>query len=107
MFGTVKLTKNANKSTFIYNGPGIAFDISNGFARNYVIFDVDSSSPVHTDNCNNNGLGEGPNDYTNNNADTVETEFGTNFTKAKTKFFESVHPKGDESYLHVNKTRDF
>ena len=43
LFGTVKLTKNADKSKFTYNGRGLEFDgkgswsFSNGFARNVTI----------------------------------------------------------------------
>ena len=56
LFGTVKLTRNADKSKFNYNGPGIAFDAKgvwsygNDFARNAVILGVDNTSSSHTDN---------------------------------------------------------
>ena len=68
LFDAVKLTRNANKSKFIYNGPGTAFDgkdfwsFDNKTARNVIIFGVDNSSSPHIDNPKNNFLvlGEGP-----------------------------------------------
>ena len=68
MFGTVKLTRKADKSKFTYNGQGIAFDgtffcsFYIDFARSVVIFGVDDSSSSHTDNRKNNFLvlNEGP-----------------------------------------------
>ena len=56
LFGTVKLTRNADKSKFTFNGRGIAFDgngmwsFANYFVRNVVIFGVDNTSSSHTDN---------------------------------------------------------
>ena len=50
LFGTIKLTRNADKSKFTYNGRGIAFDgkgywsFDNDTARNVIIFGVDNSS---------------------------------------------------------------
>ena len=46
LFGTVKSTRNADKSKFVFNGAGITFDgkntlsYGNGFARKVVIFRV-------------------------------------------------------------------
>ena len=68
LFGTVKLTRNAGKNKFTYNGRGIAFD-GKGFwsfdkdnVRNVIIFGVDNSSLPHIDNPKNNFLvlDEGP-----------------------------------------------
>ena len=53
LFGTVKLTRNADKSKFTYNGRDILFDgegswiFDNDFARNVEIFGVDNRSPSH------------------------------------------------------------
>ena len=68
MLGTVKLTRNADKSKFTYNGQGIAFDgkdywiFDNYIARNIAIFGVGNSSSSHIDNPKHNFLvlGEGP-----------------------------------------------
>ena len=67
LFGTVKLTRNADKSKSIENSQGIAFDgenswsFVNDFCRNVVIFGANNSSSSHTDNRKNNFLREGPN----------------------------------------------
>ena len=49
LFGTVKLTRNAIKNNFFYNGQEMAFDrvsernFANDFAWNVTIFHVDNS----------------------------------------------------------------
>ena len=78
LFGTVKLTKNADKSKFTYNGRGIEFDgkgswsFSNGFARNVTIFFVNNTSSSHMDIQKSNFLivSEGPTEGI--NVDTAE-----------------------------------
>ena len=67
VFGAASIVKNINKEKWVYSGYGIAFDgaglwnFGNDFARNVVIFGVDSSSSSHADNRKNNFLllGEG------------------------------------------------
>ena len=60
MFGTIKLVRNTIKSKCTDNGQEISFDgvvlwsFGNHFARNVVIFGVDSSSSSHPDNHKNN-----------------------------------------------------
>ena len=63
-----------------------------------MIFGIDNSSSIHTDNCRNDFfvLGEEKTEYINDSVGTVETKFIIKFTKANAKFF--------FSYLHVNKT---
>ena len=62
LFGTVKLTRNADKSEFTYNGQGLAFDgedfwsFDNDTARKVIIFGVDNRSSSHIDNSKNNLL---------------------------------------------------
>ena len=95
MFGTVKLTRNADKSKFTYNGQGIAFDgkgywiFDNYTARNIAIFGVDNSSSSHIDNPKHNFsvLDEGP----------TEKKLSIKFSKSNTKFCLSLHYNGDES----------
>ena len=80
LFGTVKLTRKADKSKFTYNGRGIEFDgrgywsSDNDTARNVVIFGVDNSSSSHIDNPKNNflALGEGPTRDINGSVGTAE-----------------------------------
>ena len=55
LFGTVKLTRNADESKFCYNGWRIAFEgkqcwsFHDDTTRNVVIFGVDNSSSCHID----------------------------------------------------------
>ena len=57
LFGTVKLTKNADFDKYKYSGYGIGFEAQrnlslshgSGFGKN-VLFDADMSSSVQTDN---------------------------------------------------------
>ena len=103
LFGTVKLTKNADKSKFTYNGRGIAFDgkgswsFSNGFARNVTTFVVDNTSSSHTDIQKSNFLivSEGI------NIGTAEKNLAL---KKKTKFSLSLHYSGYENCIYVHKT---
>ena len=62
------VVNNSDKSKYVYNGYGIAFDgdgswsFGNDFARNSVFFGVNNSSSSHTDHLKNNFLvfSEGP-----------------------------------------------
>ena len=80
LFGTVKLTRKADKSKFTYNGQGIEFDgrgyggSDNDTARNVGIFGVDNSSSSHIDNPKNNflALGEEPTRGINGSVGTAE-----------------------------------
>ena len=57
LFGSVKLTKNANPDKYCYSGYSIGFDArgsfslagGGGFAKNAIIFGADISSSVHSD----------------------------------------------------------
>ena len=56
LFGAVSLNKNNDIDKYKHFGYGIRFDrkeefsFGNGFGRNFIIFGVDMSSSVHTDN---------------------------------------------------------
>ena len=100
MFGTVKLTKNADVSKYKYSGYGIGFDgkgafshPSGGFGNNAIIFGVDMSSSVHVDNKKNDILilGEGPTQGLEGTTLTAEKMYLINFTAAKKKFCLSLH----------------
>ena len=100
LFGAVKLSRNAIKRKFIYNGYRIGFDwgaswsFSNDFHRNGVIFGVDNSSSKHSENFKNNilTLSEGPSDDTNDSVGKLGKKF----------FVLSLHCSKDKSYLCVN-----
>ena len=68
LFGSVKLTKNADPNKYQYNGYGLGFDSRTIFSipnfdwgKNVIIFGVDMSSSVHANNKKRNilVLGEG------------------------------------------------
>ena len=100
LFGEVKLTRNAIKWKFVYNGSGIPFNetgswsFRNDFDRNNVIFAVDNSSASQTDNQKKkiSVLGEGPEKIV--------------LTLLKKKNYFSLHYSDNESYLYVNKTEN-
>ena len=83
LFGIFKLTRNTIKIKFISNWQGIAFDradswsFGNNFARNVIVFAVDNSSSIHSENCENIFLvfGKGPTDDINGSVGTAETKF--------------------------------
>ena len=59
LFGDVKITKSADPDKYSYSGQGIGFDSRSYFSirnfdwgKNVVIFEVDMSSSVLTDNKN-------------------------------------------------------
>ena len=65
LFGAVTLTKNVDIDAYKYSGYGFGFDrkgefsFGNGFGRNAIIFAVDMSSSVHTDNKNKDNPTQG------------------------------------------------
>ena len=77
-------------------------NINNG--RNVLIFGVDESSVVHSNNKANNiyvmgdGIVQGINDTTL----YAEKIYSQNFTQPNRKFILSLHCNGDDSYLFVN-----
>ena len=85
LFGTVKLTRNLDKSKFT------------------II--VDNSSSPHIDNpIDFLVLGEEPTEGINCSAHSAGKKIGTNSSKTNTKFCLTLHYNGCESYLSVNKT---
>ena len=115
LFGTMKITKNADSSKNNYTGYGLCFDEGDEFghtvkkdnfdrttdARNVIIFGVDMSSSIHATNRANNiyvmgkGLTQGINDTT----IYAEKWFHNNFTELREKFVLSLDYNGDNSYL--------
>ena len=69
-----------------------------------MIFGVDNSSSIHSDNCRNNFLilGEGPTYGINRSFGSPKKRFSIKFTKASSKFCLSLRYNADNSYLFVN-----
>ena len=111
LFGSVKLTKNADIDKYGYFGYGIGFDrqssfsIGNETGKNVIIFGVDMSSSTKIDNRKKDILilGKGPTQGLEHKL-SAEKMYSINFTKKNTKFCLSLHYKGPDSSLLVNGT---
>ena len=115
LFGSVKLTKNADINKYKYFGYGIGFERkgffshpSGGTGRNVIIFGVDMSLSTELDNRKKDILilGKG-------STQRLEYTFGAgkmysiNFTKNNTKFCLSLHYNGANIYLFVTEIIKF
>ena len=111
LFGSVKLTKNADIDKYEYSGYGIGFDrvtsfsIGNETGKNLIIFGVDMSSSTKTDNRKKDILilGKGPTQGLKSTR-SAEKMYSINFTKKNKKFCLRSHYNGANSYLFVNGT---
>ena len=111
MFGATKIVKDNGKEKYVHSGYGIAFDgkgswsFNDEFARNNMIFRVDNNSSSHTDNLKNDFLilVEGDTFGINGSFGAPEKKFNINFSKAKTKFWLSLHYNVDKSYFLICK----
>ena len=111
LFGSVKLTKNADIDNHEYSGYGIGFDrntsfsVGNEICKNVIIFGVDMSPLTKIDNKNKDILilGKGPTQGLESTL-SAEKMYSINFTKKNTKFCLSLHYNGANSYLFVNGT---
>ena len=111
IFGSAKLTKNADFDKYGYSGYGIGFDretsfsIGNEIGKNVIIFGVDMSSSAKIDLRKKDILilGKG---HTQGLEHTLSAEkmYSIHFTKKNTKFCLSLHYNGANSYLFVNGT---
>ena len=114
LFGSVKLTKNADLDKYQYGGYCIGFDsrsefsfTDGSFGKNVSIFGSDISSSVHIDNKGKYILilGEGATQGFDDTALTAEAKYPINFTQSGKRFVLSLHYNGSNSYLFVNTTK--
>ena len=111
LFGSVKLTKNADIDKYGYSGYGIGFDretsfsIGNEIGKNVIIFGVDMTSSARIDNRKKDILilGKGPTQGLEHML-SAEKFYSINFTKKNTQFCLSLHYNGANSCLFVNGT---
>ena len=109
LFGSVKLTKNADIDKYGYFDYGIGFDrqlsfsTGNEISKNVIIFGVDLSSSPKIENSKKDILilGKGPKQGLESTL-SAEKMYSTNFTKKNTKFSLILHYNGANSYLFVN-----
>ena len=111
----MEIPKNADTSKYKYKGYGICFDEGGSFSigninigRNVLIFGVDESYVIHSNNKANNvyvmgdGIVQGINDTTL----YAEKIYSQNFTQPSKKFILSLHYNDDDSYLFVNSKQE-
>ena len=111
LFGSVKITKNADIDKYGYSGYGIGFDRETSFSfgneigKNVIIFAVDMSSSAKIDNRKKDILilGKEPMQGLEHTLST-EKFYSISFTKKITKFCLSLHYNEANSYLFVNGT---
>ena len=109
LFGSVKLTKNADIDIYRYFGYGIGFDrqssfsIGNKTGKNVIIFGVGMSSSIKIDNRKKDILilGKGPTQGIESTL-SAEKMYSINFTKKILNFCLVLHYNGANSYLFVN-----
>ena len=88
------MVKNSDKEKYVYSGYGIALDgkvelnFGNDLAKNIIIFVIDNSSSVHTDNLKSDflNLGEGLTFGIKEDLVHQKGKIDIDFSKAKTKF---------------------
>ena len=111
LFGSVKLTKNADSGKYKYSGYSIGFDYLLEFSftdgsmgKNLIIFGVDLSSSVHIDNKNKYILitGEGPTQGLDDTTLAAEAKYPINFTLPSKRFVLNLHYNGSNIFLFMN-----
>ena len=105
MFGSIKLTKNADPDKHSYSGYGIGFDVCGYFSlpdcnagKNVIIFGADMSSSVHIDNKGKHILilGKGT---------TAEIQYPIKFIRPSIKLCLSQYYNGSNGFLFANATK--
>ena len=112
-FGTVKLTKDVDPEKYRYSGYIIGFvarsycPINSKWCKNLIIFCVDNSFSVHTDNTKDYilVLGEGLKDGLDNTTITVEAKYPVNITKNRKNICLGLHYNAVNNFLNANDVR--
>ena len=114
LFGSEKLTKNADPDKYKYSGYGIGFDSRSQFSfvggsmgKNVIVFGADMSSFVHVDNNEKDILilGEGPTLGSDVTTLTGEAKYPITFTPSNRRLLLSLHYNGSDSFLFVDATK--
>ena len=114
LFGSVKLTKNADPDNYKCSSYDIGFDSPSEFlftdgsmGSSVIIFGADMSLFVHIDNKNKDILilGEGPTQRLDDTTLTAEAKYPINFAQPNKRFVLSLHYNGINSFLFVNATK--
>ena len=114
LFGSVKLTKNADPDKYKNSGYSIGFDsrleflfTDGSMERNVIILGDDTNSSVHVDDKNKCILilGEGPTQGLDDTTLTVEPKYPINFKKPNQRSVLSLHNNGINNFVFVNATK--
>ena len=113
LFGSVKLTKNADLDKYKYTGYGIGFDSRSEFlftdgsyGKIVTIFGADMTSSVHVDNKGKDILILGEGRYHLDDITlTAEAKYPINFTQSGKRFVISLHSNRSNSLFFVNATK--
>ena len=113
LFGSVKLTKNADPDKYKNSGYSIGFDsrleflfTDGSMERNVIILGDDTNSSVHVDDKNKCILilGEGPTQGLDDTTLTAEPKYPINFKKPNKRSVLSLHNNGINNFLFINAT---
>ena len=111
LFGSVRLTKNADLDKYKYSDYGIGFGSRSEFSfsdesvgKNVISFGVDMNSSVHIDNKDKDILilVERPTQGLDDTTLTTEAKYPINFTQSRKRFALSLQYNGSNSFLFVN-----
>ena len=114
LFGSVKLTKNADLDKYKYSSYSRGFNSRSEFlftgesmGKNVIIFGADTSSSVHIDNKGKDILilGEEPIQGLDDTTLTAEAIYPISFTQSNKRFVLSLHYNGSNSFVYVNATK--
>ena len=114
LFGSVKLTRNADQDKYKYVVYGRGLDSCSEFlitdrniGKNVITFGADMSSSVHIDNKNKDILilGGMPTQELHDTTLTAEAKCPIDFTQPRKKIIFSPHHNGSNSFLFVSATK--
>ena len=114
LFGSVKLTKNADPDKYKNSGYSIGFDsrleflfTDGSMERNVIILGDDTNSSVHVDDKNKCILilGEGPTQGLDDTTLAAEPKYPINFKKPNQRSVLSLHNNGINNFVFVNATK--
>ena len=110
LFGSAKLTRNADLHKYRYSGYGIGFDSrseislpESNMGKNVIIFGADMNASVHIDNKGKDTLilGEGPTQGLDDTILTAEAIYPINFTQPNEGFILILSENGSNSCSFV------
>ena len=116
MFTNLKIIENDYPDRCSYSRYGVVFASRSDFSllegsmgKEIIIFGVDMSSSVHTDNKKKDILilGIGPTQELDDTMLTAEAQYSINFSRPNRKFCLSLHYNGSNSFLFINTTKKY